>query len=123
MNDEEILAQLRDIHLPAELGASQPFELAVWPIIGLIAVIVAILAIRLWMRNRWRRHARADLSRLAAMSDPIAQWSSLLAFAAGLSARARRPINLPNLVYRRPDSITEADRASLIDHLRTELSR
>ena len=123
MSEDDVLAQLRDIHLPGELGAAAPIELAAWPLIALAVVVGAILATRLWSRNRWRRSARADFSRIVRVEDRAAQWSQLLAFAGGLSDRAGRPLTLPSLAYRRPDSITDAERAALVAHLGAELGR
>lgn len=123
MSEDDVLAQLRDIHLPGELGAAAPVEFAAWPLIALAVVVVAILAMRLWSRGRWRRNARADLSRIVRVEDQAAQWSLLLAFAGGLSDRAGRPLTLPSLAYRRPGSITDAERAALISHLGAELGR
>ena len=123
MKEDDVLAQLRDIHLPADLGAAAPFEFAAWPFIALAVVIAAILVTRYWNRNRWRRGAATDLSRIVRVEDQAAQWSLLLAFAGGLSARAGRPINLPNLAYRRPESISDAERADLIATLSAELRR
>ncbi len=123
MSEDDVLAQLRDIHLPAELSAAAPIELAAWPLIALAVVVGAILVTRIWNRNRWRRSARTDLSRIVRVEDQAAQWSMLLAFAGGLSDRAGRPVTLPNLAYRHPESITDAERAELISYLSAELRR
>ena len=123
MNEDDVLAQLRDIHVPADVGTAAPVDFAPWPFIVLAVVIGVILAIRYWTRNRWRRGAKTDLARIISVEDPSAQWSMLLAFAGGLSSRAGREITLPNLAYRHPASITDADRAELISHLRVELGR
>ena len=55
MKADDILAQLRDIHLPAELDAAPTIEFVVWPFVVLAIAVSAILVARLWNRNRWRR--------------------------------------------------------------------
>ena len=123
MSEDEVLAQLRDIHLPADPGAAAPIEFAAWPFIAMAVVVGAILVTRLWTRDRWRRSAITDFSRIVRVEDQAAQWSMLLAFAGGLSNRAGRPLTLPSLAYRHPGSITDAERAELISHLGAELRR
>ena len=46
MNEQEVLAQLRDIHVPIALGDAAPVEFAVWPFIA-PAVVVMVLLVRL----------------------------------------------------------------------------
>lgn len=123
MNEDDVLTQLRDIHVPADVGTVAPAEFAAWPFIVLAVVIGVILAIRFWTQNRWRRSARTDLARIVGIEDPSTQWSMLLTFASGLSGRAGREITLPHLAYRHPTSITDADRAEFISHLSAELGR
>ncbi len=123
MNEEDVLAQLRDIHLPAELAASTSIEFAAWPFIALGIVVGVVLVTRHWNRNRWRRLSSADLSRIVRVEDHAAQWSMLLRFAGGLPDRAGRPLTLPNVAYRRPESISDAEKAELIDTLSAELRR
>ncbi len=122
MSEEEVLAQLRDIHVPANLEAA-PIVLAAWPFIVLAIIVGVVLLARWWKRNRWRRIATGDLARIAGAKDPATQWSLLLAFAGTLSQRAGRSVNLPALAYRRPASITDAERAEFISFLSGELRR
>lgn len=123
MSEEEVLAQLRDIHVPAELNVSAPHEFALWPFTVLAFMVAAILAIRFWTRNRWRRRARAELSRILLVEDQTAQWSGLLSFACSLSDRAGRPISLPDVAFLRPEAITDAERAVVVSFLSAELRR
>ena len=123
MNEDEVLAQLRDIHLPAELAAAAPIEFAAWPIVVMAGIAAAILLARYWRQNRWRRHANADLSRIERVDDAAAQWSMLLSFAGGLAECAGHAVTLPSLAYRQPATITDAERAELIAHLSAELRR
>lgn len=123
MSEDNVLAQLRDIHLPAGLGAIEPTAFAAWPFIALAVVLGVILVVRFWRHNRWRRSAKADFARIVEIEDHAAQWSMLLAFAAGLPDRARRPITLPNLAYRLPESVSETEKAEFITYLNAELGR
>lgn len=123
MREDDVLAQLRDIHVPAELGAAASIGFAAWPFIALAVLVGAILVTRFWNRNHWRRSAKTDLSRIVRIEDQAAQWSMLLAFGGGLPDRAGRPITLPDLAYRRPESITDAERAAFIAYLGAELRR
>ena len=123
MTEDEALAQLRDIHLPAEIGAAASIQLAAWPFVTLVVVVGAILAIRFWNRYRWRRRAHADLARIVQIEDRAAAWPMLLAFAKSLPARTGRKITLPDLAYRRPDTITDGERAAFIDFVSAELRR
>jgi len=123
VKEEAVLAQLRDIHFPADLGAAAPTAFAPWPFIVLAAVIGAILLVRFWRHNRWRRGAKADFARIVQVKDHSAQWSMLLAFAASLSERARRPVALPNLAYRHPQTVSETEKAEFINFLSAELGR
>lgn len=123
MNEQEVLAQLRDIHMPIALGDAAPVELAVWPFIVLAVIAAALLAIRFWRRNQWRQGARAEFARIVEIEDRAAQWPLLTAFAASLASRAQRSIALPDLAYRHPDTISDAERTAFVDHVRAELRR
>ncbi|MGI9493225.1 MAG: hypothetical protein ACR2QF_12565 [Geminicoccaceae bacterium] len=123
MNEDEALAQLRDIHLPAEIGMAASIQLATWPFITLAVVVGAILAIRFWSRYRWRRRARSDLSHILETEDQVVQWPMLLAFAKNLPACTGRKVSLPDLAYRHPDSLTDSERAAFIDFVSAELRR
>lgn len=123
MTEDEALAQLRDIHLPADLSTAAALEFATWPFVALAIAAGLITALRLWNRYRWRRRLQTDLLHIEQTEDASAQWSKLLAFAKGLPARTGRRISLPSLAYRRPQSITSSERAAFIDFVRAELRR
>ena len=123
MNEDTVLAQLRDIHLPADLGVAAPVTMTPWPFLGLAVIAAAILAVRIWRARQWRQSARAELARIVQVKDRAAQWSLLLAFAAGLSKRARRPLALPPVAYRHPESVSDPERAEFIVFLGAELGR
>lgn len=123
MKDDDVLEQLRDIHVAAELSPELTPEFAVWPFIVLALVVLAIGLARLWNRNRWRRHARADLAHLLATEDQAMQWSGLLAFACGLSSRSGRSVTLPETAFVPPETITDQQRSEFISFLGAELRR
>lgn len=123
MNEDTVLTQLRDIHLPADLGAAAPAAMAVWPLLVLGGIASVILAVHVWRARRWRQSAKAELAGIVQLEDRAAQWSMLLTFAAGLSKRARRPLTLPPFAYRHPDTVSDTERAELIAFLGTELGR
>ena len=123
MKEEQVLAQLRDIHLPAEFGAAVATEFAGWPFAVLALVVFAIWVVRFWNRRQWRRGARADLSHILSIEDQATQWALLLQFACGLSGRSGRPVTLPPTAFMRPESISAEQRSEFIAFLRTELER
>lgn len=124
MNEEEALAQLRDIHAPTALDAAVVMEFAKWPFAVLALVIGVILLARLWNRNQWRRRARAELSQILTLNEPVTQWAKLLHFAAELSDRSGRPvISFPQTTFMPPESISDAERAEFIAFLNAELER
>lgn len=123
MKEDDILAQLRDIHVPALLDVVTTTEFVAWPFAVLAVAILAIALARLWNRNQWRRRARADLSQILSQTDQATQWSALLAFADGLAGRSGRRISLPNTAFVRPETITDDQRSEFISFLSAELSR
>lgn len=123
MTEDTVLAQLRGIHLPADPGLVAPSTFALWPFVLLAAVVGAILVVRIWRGSQWRRAARAEMARILEVDDQSTQWSMLLAFSASLSERARRPVTLPPLAYRRPDTVSQGERNEFITFLSRELGR
>ena len=118
-----MLEQLRDIHLPADLGAAAPTALAAWPFLVLAGIAGVILAAHVWRARRRRQRARTELADILRVEDRAAQWSMLLAFAAGLSRRARRPLTLPPCAYRHPDTVSDTERSAFIAFLGAGLGR
>lgn len=123
MTEEEILAQLRDIHAPAALDTEAVMEFAHWPFAVLALVIVAILVTRWWNRKQWRRNARVELSHILSINDSTTQWSKLLEFASGLSSRSGRSIALPQATFMRPESVSDEQRSEFVSFLSAELER
>jgi ABC-type uncharacterized transport system YnjBCD permease subunit len=123
VNEEEVLTQLRDIHLPAQLEQAVTSGFAGWPFAVLALLVCLILVLRLRNRGRWRRRARTDLSRILSVDDQATQWTLLLEFATGLSARSGRPVTLPHTAFMRPDDLSEQQRSEFIGFLHTEIGR
>lgn len=123
MREDEILSRLRDIHLPEDVGADIHAMLAWWPFAVLAGLVALIVGLRLIARNRWRRAARSELAAIMAVQDPGRQWAMLLGFASSLSQRAGRALTLPEVAFRRPENVGEAERAEFVSYLRTELAR
>ena len=123
MNNDEVLSQLRDIHLPevADTGAGAGF--AIWPFIVFGTIVCVILAIRIWNRNAWRRQARNELAAILSVDDPETRWARLLRFASELPERAGRRISLPRITFQRPEALDEGARSELVDFLNAELRR
>lgn len=62
MTPQEILAELRDIHLPETTAASASGDLVLWPLVLVILAALAILSI-IWRRRwAWRREVIDDLA-------------------------------------------------------------
>lgn len=123
MNEDGVLGQLRDIHLPesADLGGSTTF--AIWPFIVLGTVVCLILIARYWNRNRWRREARRDLASIMEIEDPAERWQTLLSFASSLSDRSGRAVKLPEYAFQRPEILDDTVRTEFTRFLRTEIRR
>ena len=123
MNEDEILARLRDIEVPTDTGIELPAEFALWPFAVLACLIAVVLVLRFIGRNRWRRAARRDLDRILSVEDQGRQWSELLTFATGLSARSGRSTTLPDVAFQRPDAIDDGDLRAFVTFLQAELAR
>lgn len=123
MNEEEVLAQLRDIHMPAQLEQAVTIEFAGWPFAILALVVFVILAVRIRSRNYWRRTARADLSRILSIEDPAVQWTLLLELATGLSARSGRLVTLPHTAFMHPDDLSRQQRSEFVGFLSREIEQ
>lgn len=124
MTQEELLRQLRDIHLPTEtVTAAAPGGFALWPIIACALVLGCVLAAEYWRRTAWRRQARAALRTIEAERDLARRWSSLLTLAVQIARRSGRPDIVPQLAYQNPQAITDAAATALDAQLRREIAR
>ena len=122
MTQAELVAQLRDIHLPADAPAAAA-SWTWWPIIALALALGCVLLAGYWRRTAWRRQARAWLASIEAERDLERRWSSLLMLAAQVARRAGRPDAISLSAYRRPQAVTRADIEALVAHLRQEIAR
>lgn len=87
MTRDQVLARLRDIHMP-EAVPFWPLAPGWWILIGLAAALVAAAAWVAWHRHtRLRREARRELDRL---SVAFAETGDRVALAAGVSALLKR---------------------------------
>ncbi len=107
MTQEELLAQLRDIHIPAETTAALVIEgFALWPILAFALVLSSVLIAGYWRRTAWQRQARAALRAIEADRDITRRWSSLLTLAAQMARTAGRPDIVPGDAYQNPQTAT-----------------
>lgn len=78
--EQNLLSQLRDIHLP-ESGGFWPPAPGWWVLAALALVLLmtaALLLIRWRRRNRWRRAAHRKLEQLARNRSPSPHWFAQL---------------------------------------------
>lgn len=68
MNKEELLSQLRDIHLPED-ASWWPLALGWWVIIALILAIIIIFLIMRWQKSKLERMSRFALIELQALTN------------------------------------------------------
>jgi hypothetical protein len=122
MTQAELVAQLRDIHLPADASAAAA-GWAWWPIITLALALGVVLLAGYWRRTAWRRQARAWLESIETERDLERRWSSLVMLAAQVARRAGRPEIVPPSAYRRPQAVTREDIEALGAHLRQAIAR
>ncbi|MFO7854989.1 MAG: DUF4381 family protein [Paracoccaceae bacterium] len=119
MSPEEILAELRDLHLPPAPEAGV-VGFAWEPLIGVSALALLAIAARLWRRGAWRRAARARLA--AAAGEPnrlrrLAETTRLL----GDLGRIGRVGRAPDCAHLPPERIGPAEEARLRAHLAAAL--
>ena len=116
MTPEELLRDLRDIHLPEAAGGSG-FEIAFEPFLFLLAGLLLLAALA-WRRARlWRRQARDRLRRIDGAASPREQWPQLLALArqVGRLSRGAAP---PDCAYLPPERVGPEEVADLRRYLR-----
>ncbi len=123
MTRDELIAQLRDIHLPPAADTPAVLDFSLWPIVVFAVIWAAMLGLRYWRRNAWRRDARDALRSIEADPDRTEQWATLLDLAVKIAHVRGRMARLPEIAYRAPDQIDDADTRALIVHLRIEASR
>lgn len=99
MTVDEILADLRDIHLPATevtpLGASG-FDF--WPLAMALALLAVIMLLRRWRAGAWRRRLLHDLNDFTSAPDTRG-ISGLLHLRSQLAAHGVRLPSLPKAFF------------------------
>ncbi len=120
MTPEDILAELRDIHLPDGGGDAVPTGLAPEPFALLALILCGLVTLRWLRRGRWRRGVRARLRLLDGVLDREARWRSMIALLQETAPRARGVLP-PEAVFRPANRATDADVAMLRDHLKALL--
>ncbi len=123
MMQQDLLGQLRDIHLPTATIAAPAPGFALWPLIVFALVLSAVLGAGYWRRTSWRRQARAALRTIEADRDRARRWSSLVMLAVQMARISGRPDMVPSLAYKNPLVVTDADATALCTHLRREMAR
>ena len=121
MTREDILAALRDIHLPVGEAAPQLTGIAWWPYGVLAAIALGVWLLRRWRANAWRREARRALTEIERMADPIQQWQALLSLTSAIARQAEATVGLPECIYWTPERISARERMNLVEHLKRQL--
>ncbi len=121
MTPEEILLELRDIHLPAEAAAAAPaLQLASGPFLIALAVLAIWVVVARRRATLWRRQGRARLAALKREPSSARAFDEMTDLAAAL-ARAGRAGPAPAEAHLPPERIGPAERAALRAHLATAL--
>ena len=127
MTPEDLLKELRDIHLPEVLPATGGNSFSLIPFAVLIVTLLIILLIRYRRSRVWLHQAR---SRLAELNEELAKGNSSTNSAnamamldlAGKIAPYRRVTPLPNAAYRPLKQIESHDLKLLHEHLHRVLN-
>ncbi len=118
MTVDEVIVQLRDIHLPPDANEGLGLEFAIWPLAVFGIICFAVFVLVVWRRNQWRREARAELRRIQANSNSLYLWPALLSLALESSRLSGCRHPLPELAFQAPDTVTDDDVAALIAHVK-----
>lgn len=105
MIPEEILAGLRDIHLPAaEASALSGGQYSPWPLAVTATLLLAVIMLRLWRRGAWRRSLERRVDDFIA--HPTAGGvRGLLDLRRSLAARGLAVPRLPPECFVRADAV------------------
>ena len=119
MTPEELLRDLRDIHLPEAAGGAG-FDIALGPFLFLLVALI-LLAVLAWLRGRfWRFQARARLRRIDAAAEPRKQWPQLLVLVRQIG-RLSGGTAPPDCVYLPPERVGPQEVATARRYLREAL--
>lgn len=116
MTPEEILKDLRGIHLPltAETATAPGFSAAPFLILALVALIAAAAIWR--RRNHWRRSAAARLQNAGMAGSPSVAWAQMLVLLGDL-ARIGRAGAPPSCAHLPPERVGPEECERLRRHL------
>ena len=118
MTVDEVIVQLRDIHLPPEANEGLGLEFAIWPLAVFGTICFAVFVVLAWRRNQWRREARVELRRIQSNSNSLYLWPALLSLALESSRLSGHRHPLPELAFQAPDTVTDEDVSALVAHVK-----
>jgi hypothetical protein len=118
MTRDEIIAQLRDVHLPPGADSEFGFAIAWWPLAAYTLICAVIFVVALWRRGAWRREARSRLREIEALGDTGRRWRRLLDLALAVTRARGYRDSLPEAAYRAPKTVADEDVAILSEHVR-----
>lgn len=108
MTVNEILADLRDIHLPASeittLGAK---GFNYWPLVIAIAILGGILLLRRWRAGAWKRRLLQELNSFISSPETLG-ISGLLVLRGEVAAHGLTVPSLPAAFFGPPDVLDSA---------------
>ena len=118
MTVDELIIQLRDIHLPPSANEGIGLGLAIWPLAVFGTISFSAFALMRWRRNRWRREKRAELRQIQANAASSSLWPALLSLALETSHLSGHRYPLPKTAFQSPDTVTQEDVDSLVAHVK-----
>ena len=118
MTVDELIIQLRDIHLPPDANRALDLGFAIWPLVVFGTISFTVFVLIVWRRNRWRREKRAELRRIQASAPSSSLWPALLSLALETSRLSGHRYPLPESAFQAPDTVTQEDVASLVAHVK-----
>ena len=118
MTVDEVIVQLRDIHLPPDANEGLGLDFAIWPLAVFGTICFTVFVLVVWRRNQWRRETRAELRRIQANSNSLYLWPALLSLALETSRLSGHRYPLPELAFQAPDTVTDEDVAALVAHVK-----
>lgn len=116
MTPEDLLKDLRDIHLPANQLSPWSLDMNLWPYSILLMLLVCLIFVRLWRKTEWRRQAAVRLRSIDRLTDDQSKWNALIDLAIDMARAANRRFPMPSQVYAPLASI---DRQALSQMRRT----
>lgn len=116
MTPEDLLKDLRDIHLPANQLSPWSLDMNLWPYSILLMLLVCLIFVRLWRKTEWRRQAAVRLRSIDRLTDDQSKWNALIDLAIDMARAANRRFPMPSQVYAPLASI---DRRALSQMRRT----